>query len=201
MKLISDGGLGSLNDPDTIDAIMLTKNISYIDGVKLDVRMTYDNYLVLARDNDLSKFTLSNKKVNECNYSYLRRVKFPSHIFKYFIPTLNEVLLGYNKKKIVVLEIYEDNNIDKLLNLLYNLLVLYDYNYYFISKSFRVLDKLKDNEFNKIGQIINDDSHIKVFDDSTFTIDLIGDNEVMLISKYPEKIKKKLINFDKDHNF
>ena len=106
MYLISDGGINT-NISDTIEAIMLTKNMSYLDGVKLDVRKTIDNIFVLSKYNDLSKLTYSKNKVNESNYKYLRKVKFPSHIFKYYIPTLEEILKNYNKKKIIVLEIFE----------------------------------------------------------------------------------------------
>ena len=39
MYLISDGGM-SCNTLDTIESIMLTKNSSALDGIKLDVRKT-----------------------------------------------------------------------------------------------------------------------------------------------------------------
>ena len=154
MYLISDGGL-SCNTPDTIESVMLTKNNINLDGVKLDVRKTLDNIYVISKYNELNKLTLSNKKVNECDYFYLRKVKFPSHIFKYYIPTLEEILVHYNKNKIIVLEIY-DNNLDNL----YSLLEQYPYKYYFFSKNNLILNNLKNNNFNKLGIILENNSII-----------------------------------------
>lgn len=151
MYLISDGGL-NCNTKDTIEAIMLTKNSKY-DGVKLDVRKSKDNIYVLSRYNELSKLTLSNKLVNECNYGYLRKVKFPSHIFKYYIPTLEEILMKYDKNKIIVIELYNSDIGD-----LYSLLDKYSYHYYFLSKNNRTLDKLHQLNFSKLGTIIDNKS-------------------------------------------
>ena len=176
MYLISDGGINS-NTLDTIEAIMLTKNLKYLDGVKLDVRKTIDNVFVLSRYNDLSKLTYSKNKVNESNYEYIKKVKFPSHIFKYFIPTLEEVLKNYNKKKIIVLEIFELNNLD----VLYNLLLKYNYQYFFMSKEKDILKELKNLNFNNIGKIINEDSNITII--NSVTNHDIYDNTMLIIEK------------------
>ena len=157
MYLISDGGI-YVNPPDTMEAIMLTKNMNNIDGVKLDVRLSLDNIFVLSKYNDLEKLTCSKRRVNEENYDYLRKVKFPSHIFKYYIPALEEVLKNYNPKKIIVLELFIINNLDQL----YNLLIKYNYKYFFISKNSDVIEKLKINNFSNIGKIIDKDSNIKI---------------------------------------
>ncbi len=153
--IISDGGL-NINERNTLDAILLTKNISYIDGVKIDIYLTKDNYFVVANSNNLNDFTLSNKKINEVNYDYLRKVKFPSHIFKYYIPTLEEILTNYHTNKIVVLEIYDEKELDKL----FALLIKYNYKYYFLSKDISILHKLKELLFDKIGIILNTDNII-----------------------------------------
>ena len=150
MYLISDGGL-ICNTPDTIEAIMLTKNTNLVDGVKLDVRKSFDNVYVLSKYDDLNILTFSKNKVSNSNYNYLRKVKFPSHIFKYYIPTLEEVLEKYDKKKIIVLELYENDLKD-----LFSILNKYHYKYYFISKNSYVINELKELEFNKLGTIIDD---------------------------------------------
>ena len=174
MYLISDGGV-NLNTPDTIEAIMLTKNIGNIDGVKLDVRVSIDNIFVLSKYNDLKKLTCSNKKVNEVEYSYLKKVKFPSHIFKYYIPTLEEILKNYDKKKIIVLELYDDNNLDEL----YFILIRYPYKYYFISRN-NIIEKLKELKFNNIGRIIDGDN-IQIMD--SISNHDIYDNTFLIIEK------------------
>lgn len=187
MLLIADGGMSSLNTFDTMDAIMLTKNINYIDGVKLDVRKTRDNILVLSKYNELSKFTMSKKTISDSDYHYLRKVKFPSHIFKYYIPTLSEVLNRYNKEKVIVLEIYDDSNLNILCNILYNTLIKYPYKYYFISKSSNVLRVLRDYSFQNIGEIIDSNSNIKILNTIPKEKNLNSDNNILVISEYPEK--------------
>ena len=155
MYLISDGGINT-NVLDTIESVMLTKNKKNIDGVKLDVRLSLDNIFVIARFMELDKFTYSKGMVNEYKYNYLRKVKFPSHIFKYYIPTLEEILTNYHTNKIVVLEIYDEKELDKL----FVLLIKYNYKYYFLSKDISILHKLKELLFNKIGIILNTDNII-----------------------------------------
>ncbi len=150
MYLISDGGINT-NTLDTMESIMLTKYKKDIDGIKLDVRVSRDNVFVISRYEELNKFSYANGLINEFKYSYLRKVKFPSHIFKYFIPTLEEILNNYDKNKIIVLELYSINNLD----MLFILLIKYNYKYYFLSKNNSILNKLKELDFDKIGYIIN----------------------------------------------
>lgn len=149
MYLISDGGM-ICNTLDTMDAIMLTKNIDIIDGVKLDVRKTKDNIYVLSKYEDLSELTYSKNKVSESSYNYLKKVKFKSFIFKYFIPRLEDVLSKYDKNKIIVLELY-DHNLDNLIDIIGN----YSYKYYFVSKDSRVILELERLKFNRFGVIID----------------------------------------------
>lgn len=164
MYLISDGGINT-NVLDTIESVLLTKNISKIDGVKLDIRLSLDNIFVISRYEELDKFTYAHGNVFDYKYSYLRKIKFPSHIFKYYIPTLEEILKRYNKDKIIVLEIYSSNNLEEL----YKLLVKYDYKYYFYSKNISILNKLSDLLFNKIGVLLNN-SNLIFIDSNTFLI-------------------------------
>ena len=164
MYLISDGGVSS-NTPDTIESVLLTKNISKLDGVKLDVRLSLDNVFVISRYEELDKFTYARGNVSDYKYSYLRKVKFPSHIFKYYIPTLEEILKSYSKDKIIVLEIYSTNNLDEL----YNLLTKYNYKYCFYSKNKSILNKLSDLLFDKIGILLNN-SNLILKDLNTFLI-------------------------------
>lgn len=149
MYLISDGGL-SCNTLDTIESVLLTKNSNILDGIKLDVRKTIDNKYVLSRYDDLSILTCSKMIVSKSKYEYLKKVKFPSHIFKYYIPTLLEILNKYNNKKIIVIELY-NNNLDGLYKILEN----YDYKYYFYSKDTNILNELYNKDFNKLGKILS----------------------------------------------
>lgn len=164
MYLISDGGM-PCNSLDTIESVLLTKNIKRFDGVKLDVRLSQDKVFVISRYQELDKFSYSKGLINEYNYNYLRKIKFPSHIFKYYIPTLEEILKKYNYNKIIVLELYSISN----LNNLFDLLSKYDYKYYFYSKDSDILNKLTDLSFDKLGFIINSNNIIKN-DSNTFYI-------------------------------
>ena len=164
MYLISDGGM-PCNSLDTIESVLLTKNIKRFDGVKLDVRLSLDKVFVISRYQELDKFSYSRGLINEYNYDYLRKIKFPSHIFKYYIPTLEEILKRYNNSKIIVLELYSISNLDNL----FNLLSKYNYRYYFYSKDSDILNKLTDLSFNKLGFIINSNNIIKN-DSNTFYI-------------------------------
>ncbi len=150
MHIIANGGLSNLNDSHTIEAIMLTKNIDYIDGIKINIYKSIDNIYVVCQDNDLKKYTLSKEKVSMCTYHYLRKVKFPSHIFKYYIPTLEEILINYNKNK----KIFLDIKCDDLTNLK-ELLQKYSYKYYFIYNSDKTKEILENN-FIDIGIVCND---------------------------------------------
>ena len=149
MYLISDGGINT-NTLDTIESIMLTKNMKEFDGIKLDVRKSLDNVFLISRYEELEKCTYGKGNISEYNYSYLRKIKFPSHIFKYYIPTLEEILKCYNIKKIMVLELYSLSDLD----ILFNLLVKYPYKYYFLSNDELIINKLKELDFDKIGKII-----------------------------------------------
>ena len=149
MYLISDGGI-PCNTLDTIESIMLTKNVNNLDGVKLDVRKTIDNIYVLSRYNKLDKLTYSNNRVNKSKYSYLRKIKFKSHIFKYYIPTLEEILKKYSHNKIIVIELYDLGNEE-----LYYLIKKYPYKYFFISKDINIINELKNYYFADLGIIID----------------------------------------------
>lgn len=149
MYLISDGGVVT-NTLDTIESILLTKYLKDIDGVKLDIRLSRDKVFVVSRYEELHRFTNSIGLVSDYNYSYLRKIKFPSHIFKYYIPTLDEVLKSYNKSKIIVLELYKPDELDKL----FIILVKYPYKYYFLSTK-EINNKLIELDFDKLGTIIN----------------------------------------------
>lgn len=141
----------NVNTLDTIESVMLTKNRKDLDGVKLDVRKTFDDVFVISPYEELEKFTMAQGNISDYPYRYLRKVKFPSHIFKYFIPTLEEILKNYNPYKIIVLEIYQTIDFNKL----FVMLVKYPYKYYFLSKEDSIINELKELDFDQLGKIIN----------------------------------------------
>lgn len=144
MKIIANGGLTTHNKSNTIDAILLTKNASYVDGVLLDVRLTLDNIVVIVKNDDLSIDTLGMGKVSEMKYKDIRKVKFPSKIFKYYIPTLDEVLKLYKSSKKIILNLHplKDRNENLVLEVLKIVSKYQDYNFFLESVSKEIIDYL-----------------------------------------------------------
>ena len=168
MYLIANGGMVSINQSNTVDAIMLTKYIKYVDGIKIDIYKTIDDYFVLSDYDDLSKHTLSNRIISKSSYNEIKNTKFPSHIFKYYIPRLEEILKYYISDKKIFLKLHFKDGIDKL----YDILKLYPYEY----------------------NIINDnDNYIYCDDPSLINYNDIKD-DTYIITKYPEKFYQKFYN-------
>lgn len=154
MYIIANGGMKLRNQENTIESILLTKHASYVDGVLVDIRLTLDNHLVAFKNDDISIDTLGKGFVSKMTYQDLRKVKFPSKIFRHYIPTLEEILKKYNSNKIIVLNLHDalDKN-EILVDEVVKLLKKYSqYNYYLETSSVDVLDYLfeKANDY-KIG--------------------------------------------------
>ena len=172
MHLIANGGMVSLNMSNTMDAIMLTKYVNYVEGVKLDVYKTIDNIFVLSQYDDLSIHTLSKKIISNSFYNDIKATKFPSHIFKYFIPTLEEILKYYVSDKKIFLELHFKDNISEL----YKILTKYPYEYTIINK---------DNDY--------------IYCDDPKDMDLSDITNQYIITRYPEKFyQKELISTKND---
>ena len=189
MLIIADGGMVSCNVSNTMDAILLTRNTGFIDGVKLDVRMTYDNFLVLCKDDDLSKNTLAKGTISKSNLDYIKKVKFPSHVFKYFIPTLQDILEKYDKGKIVVLELYPQNNNLLYCKKIFELLSHYPYKYIFLIDD-KMENAITNAKLNLLGDIkLKKD--VLFIDNSLNKLDNIKEDSI-IITTNPMKIKNYL---------
>lgn len=189
MLIIADGGMVSCNVSNTMDAILLTRNTGFVDGVKLDVRMTYDNFLVLCKDDDLSKNTLAKGMVSKSNLDYIKKVKFPSHVFKYFIPTLQDILEKYDKGKIVVLELYPQNNNLLYCKKIFELLSHYPYKYIFLIDA-KMENAINNAKLNLLGDIkLKKD--VLFIDNSLNKLDNIKEDSI-IITTNPMKIKNYL---------
>ncbi len=178
MEIIINGGyLG--NSSDTLDALLLTKNIKKFAGVLIDVRKTLDNILVLSEYNDLKNNTLSNKIISQSRYDDIRKVKYPSHIFKYFIPKLEEFLDRYQCQKKIFIRMHDVNKL--YLDLLYDMLKRYQYNYYYIGDN----NLMKNHKLCNIGTICNN----YVFLDSVNN-DINVEEDIYVITKNIHQINK-----------
>ena len=165
MPLIANGGMISLNTGNTMDAIMLTKYIKYVDGVKLDVYKTIDDYFVLSNNDDLSIDTFNKRVISNSFYEEIRNTKFPSHIFKYYIPTIEDILKNYVSDKKIFLELHFNDKLEEL----YNILRKYPYEYYIVNKDYLFCDNPKMISINEL-------------------------QNKYIITKYPEKFYKYFLD-------
>lgn len=185
MEVIANGGyLGNISD--TLDALLLIKNIKSFDGVLIDVRKTLDDVLVLSKYDNLNKNTLSNKVISQSKYSDIRKVKYPSHIFKYFIPTLQEFLEKYQSNKKIFIKMYDVDNI--YLDLLYDILNKFNYQYFYIIDQEELL---KNHRLCQIGDICN---NYLFLDKLNNNINL--DEDIYIITSNPHIIYKNNTLFD-----
>lgn len=153
MYIIANGGIYKDNYTNTMEAILLTKNASFIDGVLIDVRLTLDNKLVTCKYDDLSKNTLSKGMVSKTNYHDLKKIRLPNKIFKYYIPLLEDVLNKYKSKKMIILNLHDAlGKNDILVHETIKLVEKYpNYNFFLETSSNDILERL-----------INKDSHYKI---------------------------------------
>ena len=185
MEIIANGGLYG-NTPNTLDALLLTRNISYLDGILINVYKTLDNVLVLANNDELKKDTLSNKMISTSTYKELRKIKFPSHIFKYYIPTLKELLEKYQCNKKILLKL---NNVNKdYLDLLYQVLKLYHYDYYYILDDSDIINK---HELLTIGKVCHNYLYL-----DKINKEVDNNEDIFLIVKNSYKISYNNTHFD-----
>ena len=77
-----------------------------VDGVELDIHMTFDNEIVVIHDETIESITNGQGYIKEMKFSELRKYNLVSNFFdKAKIPTLKEVLLKLKKCEIINIEI------------------------------------------------------------------------------------------------
>ena len=97
MYLIADGGITGL-PKNTKESVLLSNFDNNIDGVLVDVRMTNDNKLVLY-ENDL---IFNNMYISKMSYQDLKKINIGNDISNYYIPSLEEILLYYDKDILII---------------------------------------------------------------------------------------------------
>ena len=186
MEIILNGGYIG-NDSNTMEALLLTKNMKNISGVLIDVRKTLDDILVLSKYDDLKKNTLSNKIISQSLYKDIRKIKFPSHIFKYYIPKLSEFLSKYQCRKKIFIKLYDINN--KYLDLLYDILKKYNYKYYYISEE--DINNFTNHSLFKIGIICNNYIYLDQISNNS-----LNQEDIYIITKNVNNIFSNKTTFD-----
>lgn len=97
-----------------------------VDGIELDVRLTSDNELVVIHDETIDRTTNGNGTVNQFTLKELKQFRIDS---KYEIPTLVEVIELVATNYLVNIELKEIATVEKVVEVLYDLVQKKHWNY------------------------------------------------------------------------
>lgn len=92
VKMIAHRGVSALEKENTLPAFLLACERSYY-GIETDVRATKDGQFVLFHDDDLQRCFGIDRRVDECDFAYLRSLRYEVEGLRredLFIPTPKE---------------------------------------------------------------------------------------------------------------
>ena len=202
MYLIANGGISDY-PKNTKESVLLSKFDDSIDGVLIDVRLTFDNKLVLY-ENDL---IVNNQYISRMNYEDIKKIDFNQGIKNYYIPLLEDILLYYDKDILIIKLHHNYDQNDKLINELKKVL-----NKYYVKRLIIVVDN--DNLYdylklytyydiynlNSSDNFINIDIKLKNYNGNLINNssmgnfnNLIGDNKDVFVITNNSKILKNII--------
>ena len=163
MYFIAEGGIATKNTlVNTKGAVSLSLNVSYIDGISLNVAYTKDEVFVIADRNSLMFTTQGSGYLQYNTYNDLLHYNVGTKVLNARVVTLKEVLEVYKEtNKLLVLNL--DYQGDRTAQYTYQLLDLIseypNVNIYLKSFNEEILNILKSsNTKARIGIIINDDN-------------------------------------------
>lgn len=183
MKIIAHRGNDLIHRENSKAAIINSLNMTYVDGVEFDIRITKDNKFIINHDPFYYKYF-----IRKTNTKTLKRIG---------LNTLDEVLDNVKSDKILLIELKEDNRkIRKTAKYLYQVLCKYKLNIYLCSFNYNFIKYFyKKHKDIKCGLLIGKKVN---------TIYIINDFDFNSISyKYKGKIPQKetffwTINFPKE---
>jgi len=134
----------------SVSAFVNCFNTNYIDGVEMDVRLTYDGVVVVSHSDFFDGKVISKTRFSDLN-----------------IDSLDYVLSCLSDKKIIIIDIKGDN-LD-IVDRLYSVLIKYDYKFHICSFNYDIVFLFKKRYFGYrvgliIGYFINIDRSIDDFD-------------------------------------
>lgn len=203
MKFISHRGNNLINYDNSFNGISEALNTLYIDGVEVDVRRTVDNHLVVFHDSILNFKSddygfIKNKKLKD-----VLNVKLDNGN-KIFL--FRDLLDALNTKKIIMIEV-KDSDLD--VDILYDIIKNYDFNFYIISFHYDFLVRFKKKYPQyKVGILIMFLLNVSYFHND-FDFNIVEYSYYKRISKYKEafifnvndKLKyKKIYNYCSNFN-
>ena len=159
MKLIAYGGAETkYTKGSTRDALILATNTEFIDGTRLDVYITKDNYLVATTENGFQRSGLTKETLENTNYETIIRHNIGTTVkFQGIIPVSEAMKIFNNKNKILLLNIIEHDNKNSVLvdNIKDITKVFLNVNLYLESDNDEVIEYLLSSNINaKNGKII-----------------------------------------------
>lgn len=162
-NFIAHRGNNILKCENRLELIKDVLELNYISGIEVDIRKTLDNKLILSHNQFLKSNKLIN--INKTKLKDLLKETFYIDNKPFEIHTLNE-LLSINTNKIILLEIKDKLNINKLNKILknYSHLNLYicSFNHDFISNFKKKFPNYKCGLI--IGYLMNLNKNFNIFD-------------------------------------
>lgn len=142
MKIIAHRGNDGIHLENSMESIINSLSISYIDGVEFDIRHTKDYDFVIHHDPFYKGY-------------YIEKTRL-SVLQKKGLNSLEEVLRNINSDKIIMIEIKEESSKFKyMLIKLHKILKKYNLNYYLCSFNYDLVSYLKKRyPMYKVGLLI-----------------------------------------------
>ncbi len=142
MKIIAHRGNDEIHLENSMESIINSLSISYIDGVEFDIRHTKDYDFVIHHDPFYKGY-------------YIEKTRL-SLLQKKGLNSLEEVLKSINSDKIIMIEIKEESSKFKyMLIKLHKILKKYNLNYYLCSFNYDLVSYLKKKyPMYKVGLLI-----------------------------------------------
>ncbi len=109
--------------------------------IELDVNITKDKKIVVFHDNSLRRLAHLNKRINNCTYTELKKVRLKNSK----IPLLEEVLKLVNGKVELYIEIKNSKNYKETCELVKKILNNYKGKYYIQSFNYKIVKYFIDN--------------------------------------------------------
>lgn len=126
MKIIAHRGNDGIHKENTMESILNSLTINYIDGVEFDIRMTKDFHFVIHHDPFYEGHLISKTRLKTLQKKGLN--------------TLDEVLEKIDSNKILLIEIKEESNKFHILTAkLYRILKKYNLNYHIFSFNYKLM--------------------------------------------------------------
>ncbi len=152
-------------------------------AIEFDITITKDNQVVVFHDEDLFRLCNRTEKIQEIEYSYLKKIRLYNG--DEYIPLFKEVLELIDKKVALIIEIKKHENIGVLENIILDLLDKYQGEYLICSFEKDILFWLKKNRIN-IQRGLIFESNPKKFEKY---------NKVLFLYKY-YKVRPDFVSLD-----